>query len=450
MTDISSMGTDLLSHPFRDGSAAGLLEEISFLIRSGALPPGTRLPIIRDVAMRLDCSPTLIANVWTRLRTVGLIETHRRGGSFVTDIVNANPPSGSGAMPLDLSNSIADRALLPLLGAAFDHALARPRLHAPSSEDITDALREAATATWPYVPEAMMAMDDGPEASILILAAFVQPGEQVAIEEPCNPRILSDMRRLGLHPVGVGSDEEGPCPQALKQILQSGIRLLVLQPRTSIPTGRSISRKRLAELAEVVSAQEGKVTVYEDDNYGILSATAPQSLGEFLPHRVLVLRSYSKPFGFDMKISVLAGASALLDELRGMKTFTGGRTSRIFQDALAYLLSDPDYALHVEKARSSYLARMKQFRRAAGEYGLEVVSQNDGLTACISVNDEQAVLLAMAAKGYLLGSGSHCTISRKEDSFVRVGLGNLPLHAIPSFVEALANVVKRKSNEIVA
>ncbi len=450
MTGGSSIEVNLLQSQFSDRSADGILEEISFLIRSGALPPGARLPTIRDMAAKLDCSPTLVANVWITLRAAGLIATRRRGGSFVMDFSNPNSATENRTALLDLSSSVADRALLPPLGVAFEHALTRGHLHAPSSEDITDALREAAVATWPYAPEAMMAMDDGSGASALVLEAFAGHARQVAVEEPCNPRILSDIRRLGLHPIGIRSDEAGPCPRALEEVLRSDVQLLVFQPRTAIPTGRSTTRSRLAELAAIISAQDRKVVIYEDDNYGSLSGATARSLGEFLPDLALVLRYYSKPFGFDMKISVLAGASSLLEELRRMRAFTGGRTSRIFQDALAYLLSNPAYSLHVEKARKSYLARMEQFRLCADQHGLEVISDDDGLTACVTVMDEQAVLLTMAAKGYILGSGSHCVISQAIDQFIRVGLGNLPPHAIPSFVEMLAKVIKRKPSEIVA
>lgn len=407
------------------------------------------MPTIRNVANMLDCSPTLVANVWTSLRAAGLIATHRRGGSFVINHRNPAPAGDGRAASLDLSSSIGDRTLIPSLGAAFEHALSRAHLHAPGSEDITEELREAAAATWPYLPEAMMAMDEGSGASVLVLEAFAGPARQVAVEEPCNPRILSDIRRLGLHPIGVRSDENGPCPDALEEVLRSDIELLVIQPRTAIPTGRSIPRIRLAELAAVISAQKRKIVVYEDDNYGVLSGEAPRSIGEFLPDQVLILRYYSKPFGFDMKISILAGASVLLEYFRKMPTFGGGRTSRIFQDALAFLLSSPSYMLHIEKGWQSYLARMEYLHRCADQHDLKLLSYANSLTACVMVNNEQAVLLAMAGKGYILGSGSHCISSATVDPFIRVGLGNLPQHAIPSFMEILAKTIKRKPSEII-
>lgn len=451
MGDTAESGDQVLNHAFSDRSTSGLTEELAFLIRSGALPIGSRLPAIRDLATRLNLSPALIANVWSRLRTAGLISTHRRGGSFVggSERAKSKDITAASSLPIDLSSSVSDRRLVPALGPAFAYAVSRDHLHDPRPEDITQELREAALLNWPYVPEEMMAMGDGPEAEMLVLTSFAQPSDLVAVEEPCNPRILNDIRRMAFQPVGIASDAHGPLPESLDAILKAGAKLVVLQPQTNIPIGRSISRKRLSQLADIVAAQGHSVVVYEDDNYGILSRTRASSLGEFIPDHVLLLRSYSKPFGFDMKVSVLGGASALMNQVRQRRALSG-RTSRVLQDALAYLLSTPEYTRHAARACDVYFERMEQFHAAARRYEINVVSDLAGLTACIAVSDEQATLLELATQGYLLGAGSQCTLLETTPPFVRVGIGNLAREQILPFMEILARAVHRGQPEIQA
>lgn len=54
-------------------------------IASGALPPGTRLPTIRQLAIDLDLAPGTVARAYRELEVDGAIATRGRKGSFVRE-----------------------------------------------------------------------------------------------------------------------------------------------------------------------------------------------------------------------------------------------------------------------------------------------------------------------------------------------------------------------------
>ncbi len=52
-------------------------------IRDGRLPPGARLPTVRELAARLDLAVNTVARTYRELEMAGMVETRGRRGSFV-------------------------------------------------------------------------------------------------------------------------------------------------------------------------------------------------------------------------------------------------------------------------------------------------------------------------------------------------------------------------------
>ena len=62
-----------------------IAESIRRLIASGDLAPGDRLPTVRQLAKRWECTPGTVSRAYSLLASERLIETHRGGGTRVTD-----------------------------------------------------------------------------------------------------------------------------------------------------------------------------------------------------------------------------------------------------------------------------------------------------------------------------------------------------------------------------
>ena len=63
--------------------------QIAALIRSGALPPGTRLPTVRRLADDLGLAVNTVARTYKELEADALIETRGRHGTFVAAVGDA-------------------------------------------------------------------------------------------------------------------------------------------------------------------------------------------------------------------------------------------------------------------------------------------------------------------------------------------------------------------------
>ena len=61
-----------------------LVEQLTLYIVSGKLPPGDKLPPIRELALRAKVNPNTIQRALTELEDQRLIYTERTNGKFVT------------------------------------------------------------------------------------------------------------------------------------------------------------------------------------------------------------------------------------------------------------------------------------------------------------------------------------------------------------------------------
>ncbi|WP_066582522.1 GntR family transcriptional regulator [Cellulomonas timonensis] len=84
-------------HLFIDADSASppyeqLRSQITEQVRSGAVPPGTRLPTVRRLAEELGLAANTVARAYRELEHGGVVETRGRNGTFVraADAVQAS------------------------------------------------------------------------------------------------------------------------------------------------------------------------------------------------------------------------------------------------------------------------------------------------------------------------------------------------------------------------
>jgi len=85
-------------------------DQLTHLVRTGALPVGSRLPAIRQLAGDLGLAAGTVARVYRELEAAGVLRTARRAGTVVAAVPVA-PDAEPAADPLaDLATDYAARA----------------------------------------------------------------------------------------------------------------------------------------------------------------------------------------------------------------------------------------------------------------------------------------------------------------------------------------------------
>jgi DNA-binding transcriptional MocR family regulator len=304
---------------------------------------------------------------------------------------------------LNLTAAVPDVHLLPPLAAAMAYGAAAENLNSYERNRILPELEEEIRRIWPYEPEAFLATNGGYNAVYTLVHALLPPGASVAIEDPTGMRLLDILEDRGVRIVPVQCDNHGPLPSALEIAMKSKPVAFIFQPRLHSVTGQTMTRNRLNALAEVL--QNTDTIIVEDDGTGDISVAPRHSLGIHFPGRVIHIMSFSKTHGPDLRLAVLSGPEAIVDQIQSYRSFSSGWTSRILQSATAWLLRDPATQASITHARTVYHERRASLVNALQQRGVQAM-HGAGLCAWVPVSSEPFAMVTLAAHGIAVHPGA--------------------------------------------
>lgn len=415
-------------------TARDLANAVGRAIRDGVLPPGTRLPPIREVARELALSPTTVSAGWSLLTRSGTIRTNGRHGTTVAD--TASPPTGryrtalghralrhQADFALDLSTGVPDAALLP----GLERALARlTSAGIPGNyldDPVLPQLRDVLLADWPYPAADLMVVDGAMDALDLLARSVLRFGDRVAIEHPAFPPLVDLLEAVGVEIVPLLLDDAGVTPAALRAALP--VTAVVLQPRAQNPTGVSTTPARVVELATLLAGTG--TLIIEDDSAGPTSVSPAVSLGQALPDQTVHIRSFSKSHGPDLRLAAMSGPADVLGPLVARRQQGQGWSSRLLQRILHSLLTDAEAVAAVAAARTEYARRRAAVVDALAHHGVPV-GGTDGINIWVPVHDESAAVVRLASQGIGVTPGAPFALLPTMQGHIRVTVGLLADH----------------------
>ncbi len=255
-------------------------------------------------------------------------------------------------------------------------------------------------------------VDGAMDAHSQFVAAHLRFGDRVAVEQPCFPPLLDLLEMAGVLPIGVGYDAHGPVVADVVAAVEAGAKVLFFQPWGQNPSGQSVSRVRAGELAAALAGRD--VVVVEDDSAGGTPSGAPVSLGAFLPDRTVLVRSFSKTHGPDLRLAAIGGPAAVVGPLVERRFLGQGWSSRLVQSILLQLLTDESSRALVADAQATYAGRTAAMADALAARGIDVPGR-DGINVWVPVAEQGAALLHLAAAGVRAASGDPFWISTAGD-----------------------------------
>ncbi|BDH54582.1 GntR family transcriptional regulator [Streptomyces albus] len=424
--------------------AAEISASVERGVATGALPPGHALPPLRELADRLGVNANTVAAAYRLLRERGVIETAGRRGSRVRarpvstprDQIRVEVPPGA----RDLSTGDPDPRLLPALAPAFAEAAraadARPVLYGQEPLDAEFARLARAAFLADGVPAGPLAATSGSlDAIERVLAAHLRPGDALAVEDPGWGSLLDLVPALGLRPLPVAVDDEGPLPGEIRRAVAEGARAVVLTCRAQNPTGAAVSAERARELREALAAHPEVLLVEDDHGHGIV-APPPHPLAGTTTHWAFV-RSVAKAYGPDLRVAVVTGDAVTLDRLRGRQRLGPGWVSLLLQRAVAALWRAGTPGL-AEVARA-YDERREALIRALEARGVAARGVG-GLNVWVPVPDETRAVSALLQAGWGTAPGARFRLGAPPG--VRITVSPLSPDDLEPLADAVAEAVR--------
>lgn len=470
-----------------------ICQELISRIRSGLLPPGCRLPSVRELAVTANISLVTAQRVYQRLQQQGLLTTYRGKGSFVAaqrlPLASSRPASLpdttwqhtfpdylpqasfwahsavrlSGAI-LDLSTASMHHTLLPveLLQASIRHALtsytAALGNYAPFQGDpqLLAALSQyLAEQGHRLQPEQLMITNGTQQGLDLVARTFLGPDDIIAIESPCFAAAIDVFRFSGaaLQPIPLDGDglrldklEEAAATRAIKAIYTV--------PTYQNPTNCIMPLSRRQEL--LAFANRHNCLIIEDDPHSEL--TPPASTGRLPPSlksldtagRVIYLKGFSKFLFPGLRLGVLAADGIIYDRLLAAKSIADLGSPLWLQKALVYLFSSSALRRHIRRLNRLLWERSMLTAQLLGDHlppGVSCPPLGGGMHAWLTLPPELAadtLLPAAHRHGIHFLPGSVFYASQPEANHLRLCWTNLAATELPHALHLLCNMLNEE------
>lgn len=440
--------TDMTTEPIQSANgitgrdAATIVRSVERQVASGALAPGDRVPSVRGLARQLRLSPSTVATAYRDLRLRGVLVSHDRSRTVV-----AHPRGSTGrlASPLpaggvDLASGNPDPALLAELSAHLGELELEPVRY--GDEPDLPALTELAARSFAAdgLPHHHLGVcSGGLDAIERVLDVHLRPGDRVAVDDPGYIGTLDLIRTLGLEPVAVAVDDQGPLPDALEQALADGISGFVTTPRGQNPTGAVLTPTRAAQLQELL-APAPEVVVVEDDHLGLLGGPTPATLTTARA-RWTVVRSLSKPLAPDLRTAVVTGDAGTLAAVRARQRVGAGWVSHLLQRLAARCWTQALATGALTHARTTYATRRDALLAALAAEGVAGHGVS-GLNVWVPVDEEAPVVQGLTAAGWAVQAGEPFRVASPPG--VRITTAALEPSEAPALASALAAVLAHR------
>jgi DNA-binding transcriptional MocR family regulator len=425
--------------------------EISASIEAGVVRGdwifGAALPPVRILAGSLHVSPATVAKAYQELRRRGVVETEGRRGTRIRSRPPVALSRSALRLPvpddlLDLSAGEPDLRFLPPLGPALRAIAAQvgpPQGYAAAATmpELIEAARPRLLAQGVPVTDAAIAVTAGTLDSIeRLLLAHLKPGDAVAVEDPGWANLLDLIAALGMRPLPVAMDQQGPEPESLDAALRAGARAVVITVRAQNPTGAAVSAARAAALRELLTAHP-EVLLVEDDHAAELAEQPPHCVGPVTRWWAFV-RSASKPFGPDLRIAVLAGDETSVARVAGRMRIGMGWVSTLSQRLLLQLWRDPEVTELVAAAARSYATRREALRDLLRQHGVPAFGET-GINVWVPVPDETHAIAALRDAGYAVAPGALFRVSAPPG--IRITICPVEEPDLPALAQAIAAAI---------
>lgn len=362
-------------------------DEMADLIRQGVLPPGARLPSVRQAKLQRKVSASTVFEAYSLLESRGLIHCRPRSGYYVNlrkgpqtlEPRTAAPATESRPVAIsdlvfEVLGSSRDVGLVPL-GSAFPSPklfpldkLAKaltPQMRGLAPAQLTGHLtagdeqlrRQIAlrygTSGLRVEPGELVITNGAMEALNLALQAITQPGDVVVLESPTFYAALQVLERLKLRAVEVATHPRaGVDLDSLAEVLrQHPVKACWLMPQFQNPLGSLMPAEAKQALVRMLA--EHQVPLIEDDVYGELYFGHHRPLpAKAFDTEGLVLHcsSFSKSLAPGYRVGWVA-AGRFAQAIQRMKLMASLATAVPSQLAIAAYLETGGFDRHLRQMR---------------------------------------------------------------------------------------------------
>lgn len=436
-----------------------LAERLAQRIRTGLLPPGARLPSVRQSAHAQNISPSTVVAAYDRLLAQGLVLAQRNRGFFVRDLPQVLPnnparhhaPDPTPARPAPVNATALIRGMfhrssekpqpgmgvlpadwmeVPFMATAV-RKVSSPRALAQLSSQYGEpagdfGLRQLlaeqlARLSIPAAPSQIVTTVGATHALDVVSRTLLKHGDFVMVEEPGWAIEFARLEALGMRILPVPRRADGPDLEVMARYVQTHQpKLYVSVSVLHNPTGYSISPGHAHRVLQLAQAQQ--FHILEDDTYSHLApphATRLSALDGL--QRCIYVSGFAKVLAPNWRVGYLAAPAALVERMLDTKMLVSLTTPALLERALAWCIDQGQLRRHAERIRARLDAARARSVKLALAHGCTFAAEPAGLFGWVDTGvDTDALAQTMLDAGYLLAPGALFHANRQPSTLMRI------------------------------
>ncbi len=423
-------------------------------IRSGKIPPGTRLPTHRELAARQGLALVTATRVYAELAAMGLVSGEAGRGTFVREpTLSPRDDIERRALADDVVDLNFNYPSLPEQGDLLRSALRA----LASSGDLESLLRYQSHGGRPHerasvalhleqrgltVPADQVLIVSGAQHGLAIAAlAMLKPGDVVAVDALTYPgfKVLAQVHGLELMPLPAATD--GPDLDALAKLcVTRRVRAVYTMPTLHNPLGwvtPQRSRQRL-----VAIAREHKLLIIEDAAYAYLVDQPPPPLAALAPESTIYVSGLSKNVATGLRFGFVSAPKPFIEALtRAIRATTWNTPALMTAIATGWLNDDTVTRLEAQK-RSDAQRRQAIAREVLD--GLEIVGHPSSYFLWLPLPGEaraDRVAVALMRESVSVSAAEPFATTKHPPHAIRLALGSVTLEVLAQSLRTVKRVV---------
>ncbi|MDP9045622.1 MAG: PLP-dependent aminotransferase family protein [Pseudomonadota bacterium] len=429
------------------------------------LPPGARLPSVRECARRHEVSPHTVVAAYDQLLALGLVEARKQRGFFVREPTSsartgtpeapARPPvhpmpvsatslirggmfQPPGARPMPgLGTLPSDWLDLPLLARAMRKVSSSATLGAvslqygdPSGEP---RLREALAAKLAdfgvrATPGQIITTVGATQALDVVTRTLLRAGDSVLVDEPGWSVEYARLAALGMRVLPVPRGEDGPDLDVMQRLIDAQEpgrkpRLYITVSVLHNPTGAILSLQAAHRVLRL--AQANGLHVVEDDTYAHLApAHLPRIAALDALERTIYISGFSKILVPNWRVGFIAAPRALVESLVDTKLLTTLTSPGITELALAHCLEHGLLRRHTERVATRLDAARERCVKLAEAHGCHFRAPPRGLFGWVDVGVDTERLAEWLLDDWFTAPGALFHATHRPTTLMRINFGS--------------------------
>ncbi|AYO54446.1 aminotransferase-like domain-containing protein [Acinetobacter wuhouensis] len=345
-------------------------------IANKSLIVGSRLPSVRQFAIRLNCSVSTVVEAYARLVAEGVLESRLGSGYYVLGktetftIVETEVQYQREVDPLWISRQSLDAksdVLKPGCGWLPsnwmpEQSIRKALKQVAKSENIL--LTDYATPHGHLELRQLIARkkealdlktqlnqifitDSATQSIDLIFRHLLQAGDVILIDDPCYFNFRALIQAHHLKAVPIPFTDNGPDVEKFEQALNLKPKIYLTNSGIHNPTGGTVTLQTVYQISKLV--EQANMLIVEDEIFSDFEYTpAPRYAALAGLKHVIQIGSFTKTLSAAVRCGYIIAESKLIDQLIDLRIATNFSNSHLNAEIVYQALIDGSYPKHLD------------------------------------------------------------------------------------------------------